>query len=66
MDDSIEQNIVMDSKNAKINQENFELAVKVAELDFVETVKIQNFSWRKWQITKWSCEAKNSFSKSNI
>ena len=33
MDDSIEQNIVMDSKNAKINQENFELAVKVAELD---------------------------------
>lgn len=33
LDDSIEQNIVMDSKNAKINQENFELAVKVAELD---------------------------------
>ena len=32
-DDSIEQNITMDSKNAKINQENFELAVKVAELD---------------------------------
>lgn len=33
LDGSIEQNIIMDSKKAKINQDNFKLAVKVAELD---------------------------------